>query len=88
MAGLATARIAKDQNERAIETLQLLAELQVTESAEKRAETKKKLEGKRKYEKSKTLRYRVIQDRVVQPKSSYIIMILQTNRRLHTLIKF
>ena len=46
MAGLATARIAKDQNERAIETLQLLAELQVTESAERRAETKKKLEGK------------------------------------------
>ena len=39
-----------------------------------------------KVEKSKTMRYCVIHYCVVQSKCSYIILTLQTNRRLHTLL--
>ena len=41
----------------------------------------------RKVAKSKTLRYCAIHYCVVQSKCSYIIMTLQTNRRLHSLLK-
>ena len=44
-------------------------------------------EEKEKTEKSKTLRYCVIHYCVVQPTCSYITLILQNNRRLHTFLK-